>query len=40
MRQLLNSHEFKCSEEMLTIAAMTQVQVSTATYAAGDSDDV
>lgn len=26
--QLLNSHDFKCGEEILTIAAMTQVQVS------------
>ena len=25
--QLLNSHDFKCGEEILTIAAMTQVQV-------------
>ena len=24
--QLLNSHEFQCGEEILTIAAMTQVQ--------------
>lgn len=26
--QLLNSHEFRCGEEILTIAAMTSVQVS------------
>jgi ATP-dependent RNA helicase DDX35 len=30
MFQLLNSHEFRCGEEILSIAAMTSVQVSAA----------
>jgi HrpA-like RNA helicase len=29
--QLLDSHTFGCSDEILTIAAMTSVQVSNAT---------